>query len=50
MGRMSPRFWLLAALVFLPEWAAAQSTATIQGQVTDAESGNPLPGANVVLY
>ncbi|SHK17208.1 TonB-dependent receptor [Rhodothermus profundi] len=44
------RSWLLLALVFLPGLAAAQSTATIQGQVTDAENGDPLPGANVVLY
>jgi TonB-dependent receptor len=28
---------------------AAQSTGTIKGRVTDAETGSPLPGANVVL-
>jgi len=50
MPHMLTRLWLLAALVLLPGLAAAQSMATLQGRVTDAESGDPLPGANVVLY
>jgi len=39
---------LIAIFLIIPS-AAAQSTGTIAGQVTDAESGAPLPGVNVVL-
>ncbi|MFB6280200.1 MAG: TonB-dependent receptor [Salinibacter sp.] len=39
---------LIATVLIIPS-AAAQSTGTIAGRVTDAESGAPLPGVNVVL-
>jgi len=42
-------FVALTAIFLLAPAAAAQSTGTIAGQVTDSESGAPLPGVNVVL-
>lgn len=42
--------WLLAFLALLtaaPRLAAAQETGTIQGTVTDAQSGSPVVGARV---
>ncbi|WP_263785880.1 TonB-dependent receptor [Salinibacter grassmerensis] len=36
-----------ACVMLGPTPSAAQSTATVQGQVIDAETGNPLVGANV---
>ncbi len=40
--------WVLAALLWLPPlWA--QNVGKIAGTVTDAASGNPLPGANVLI-
>lgn len=39
---------LLTAGLLLATPAAAQATGTITGTVTDAETGEPLPGANVV--
>ncbi|MDQ7041165.1 MAG: TonB-dependent receptor [Rhodothermus sp.] len=50
MSHMLARIGLLVALMLSPGLTAAQQTATIQGRVTDADSGDPLPGANVVLY
>jgi TonB-linked SusC/RagA family outer membrane protein len=44
--------WLLAFLALLtaaPRPAAAQETGTIQGTVTDAQSGSPAPGARVMV-
>lgn len=41
------RFLLLLFLVPLP--ALAQSTGTLTGLVTDAKTGDPLPGVNVVI-
>jgi len=35
--------------ILLPVPAAAQSTGTVMGTVVDAETGDPLPGVNVVL-
>jgi iron complex outermembrane receptor protein len=37
------------AIVLIVPTAAAQSTGTIAGRVTDAESGAPLPGVNIVF-
>lgn len=37
------------ALLLLPGLAWAQQVGTIQGTVTEAESGEPLPGANIVV-
>jgi iron complex outermembrane receptor protein len=40
-------FFTLASLLSGP--ALAQSTGTVTGRVTDAESGRPLPGVNVIV-
>ncbi|PSQ72843.1 MAG: hypothetical protein BRD39_05425, partial [Bacteroidetes bacterium QH_9_64_21] len=40
---------LLTLFLIAVPAASGQSTGTIAGQVTDAESGAPLPGVNVVL-
>lgn len=42
---------LFTALLFmlLPHAASAQPTGSIEGRVTDAETGTPVPGANVTL-
>ncbi len=45
---ISPLVSLIAILLIGPS-AAAQPTGTIAGQVTDAKSGAPLPGVNIVL-
>lgn len=39
----------LAALVWVVLPTAAQTTGKIAGRVTDAETGDPMPGANVVI-
>ena len=39
---------VILLLLFLPVLASAQ-TATLQGRVTDAATGQALPGANVVV-
>lgn len=36
-------------LLFLPIMVMAQNTGTVSGTVTDAESGDPLAGANVLI-
>lgn len=41
--------WLFGSLAMLNSTAAAQSGGTITGKVIDAELGEPLPGANVVV-
>lgn len=40
---------LLLGLLFTVSGLFAQTTGKIAGQITDAETGDPLPGANVVL-
>lgn len=40
-------FLLLTAIILLPSWLFAQRT--ISGLITDAESGEPLLGANIVV-
>ncbi len=40
---------LIAALTFLLSLPATAQTGTISGRVTDAESGDALPGANVAI-
>jgi len=41
---------LLAVVLWLwTTWAMAQSSRTVSGRVTDAESGDPLPGATVLV-
>ena len=40
---------VIALVVSLPLAAYAGTTGKIQGSVKDAQSGEPLPGANVVL-
>jgi TonB-linked SusC/RagA family outer membrane protein len=43
-------FWTRVATVFvLTAGFAYAQTATVTGRVTDAETGEPLPGANVVI-
>ena len=47
-----PGFWvalLCTVLLALPVGLHAQTTGKIAGRVTDADSGEPLPGANVVV-
>ncbi len=41
--------FILLSLVFLPSILNAAATATITGYVTDAVSGEPLPGANIYI-
>jgi hypothetical protein len=43
---MTFRTFALLAVV-LPTVASAQTTGTVQGQVTDAANGQPLPSAQV---
>jgi len=40
---------LLAVVLIAVPVASAQSTGTVTGRVTEAESGAPLPGVNVIL-
>jgi len=49
MKRLTLGTALGLALLLLPGLAWAQQGGTIQGTVTEAESGEPLPGANVVV-
>ncbi len=47
-----PGFWvalLCTVLLVLPVGLHAQTTGKIAGRVTDADTGEPLPGANVVV-
>ncbi|PSQ72112.1 MAG: hypothetical protein BRD31_01715 [Bacteroidetes bacterium QH_2_64_26] len=46
---VTPSLVSLIAIFLITPSASGQSTGTIAGQVTDAESGAPLPGVNVVL-
>lgn len=46
---MTRYFYCLAACFLLVGHVAAAQTATLRGHVRDASSGEPLPGANVVL-
>ncbi len=39
----------LSLLILIPRSVAAGTTGKISGQVVDAETGEPLPGANIVL-
>ncbi len=39
----------IAWFVMLPGFAAAQTTGKISGHIEDAETGEPLPGANVII-
>ena len=45
-----PALWLVAIMVLLV-WSAAWAgtTGKIAGKVTDKESGEPLPGVNVII-
>ncbi len=48
----SPGFWvalLCTVLLVLPVGLQAQTTGKVAGRVTDADTGEPLPGANVVV-
>ena len=40
---------LAVVFLFLPLLAAAQGTGTLAGRVTDAETGEALPGASVLI-
>ena len=40
---------MILLLLAVPEYALAQGSGQIQGQVTDAETGEPLPGVNVTI-
>jgi TonB-linked SusC/RagA family outer membrane protein len=40
---------LSLVLLFLPAIALGQQSAAVQGKVTDARTGDPLPGANVFI-
>jgi len=45
---MLRRFFMsVVAVLLLANWALAQNGKIIRGQVTDAQTGKPLPGANV---
>ena len=39
----------VAVLLLVPSLAFAQDTGTVEGLVTDGETGDPLPGANVTF-
>ncbi len=47
--RLASLAFLFAFVVLFTPPVAAQSTGTLAGTVTDAETGDPLPGVNVVL-
>ena len=40
---------MLTMLFVFSSWAAAQTSASLRGIVTDAETSEPLPGANITL-
>ena len=45
-----PSFWAISPLIFyLSLTAYAGETGKIAGKVTDAETGDPLPGTNVIV-
>jgi hypothetical protein len=50
---MSAARWVFGRLavltIFLPLWVEAGQTGKIAGKVVDAQTGEPLPGANVIL-
>ncbi len=46
---MTKRFFLVAIALLVPAMLFAQATGKIAGKVIDKETGDPLPGANVVL-
>ena len=46
---VSPLVSLLTIFLILASPAAAQLTSTVTGRVTDAETGRPLPGVNVLV-
>ncbi|HXX62292.1 MAG TPA: carboxypeptidase-like regulatory domain-containing protein, partial [Bacteroidota bacterium] len=48
MQRVIPRF-LAAVLLVLSEIALSDNTPAVQGVVKDSNTGETLPGANVVL-
>ncbi len=48
MQRKANRFFLLI-LLMLTQIAFAGNTGKIAGRVTDAETGEPIPGANIVI-
>ena len=45
----TPLVFLLAVFLSFPLAAPAQPTGTVNGRVTDAETGRPLPGVNVLV-
>jgi len=48
---MLKRFFIsVVAVLLLANWAMAQNGKLIRGQVTDAQTGKPLSGANVFLW
>ncbi|MFB6285308.1 MAG: TonB-dependent receptor [Candidatus Bipolaricaulia bacterium] len=53
MARFTPPIYIFAvffvAFLAAPSSATAQSTGTVTGRVTDAETGRPLPGVNVIV-
>lgn len=46
---MSKRFFLSAVILLLANWAVAQNGKLIRGQITDSQTGRPLPGANIFV-
>jgi hypothetical protein len=49
MRMMAPIFSLVLFLFLLTGWSVAGTTGKIAGQITDAETGEPLAGVNVYL-
>ena len=47
--RLCWRFWLSFILLLLPFFVLAQELGTVRGKLTDAATGAPLVGANVML-
>jgi hypothetical protein len=48
-GDMSKRLLPIFVVLFLASSLFGQETAKVSGVVTDAETGEPLPGANVII-